>query len=83
MAKQEAGLTQWLNHKLVPCDAEEAEAAAGDDDGDDVPALVVERRRKRRAKRQATFAGGDDKAKATAARDAALTFLDGQPQPRP
>ena len=59
------------------------EAAAGDDDGDDVPALVVERRRKRRAKRQATFAGGDDKAKATAARDAALTFLDGQPQPRP
>merc|ERR1719272_2700432 len=52
------------------------EQPPSDDDGDEVPALVVERRRKRLARRQASFAVGDDMAKAAAARVAALDFLE-------
>ncbi|KAH8045062.1 hypothetical protein JL721_12714 [Aureococcus anophagefferens] len=50
--------------------------AAADAYEDEVDARITERREARRAKREAGFVDGDEEAKATAARAAALQFLD-------
>ena len=59
----------------LECDFLRREAKADDDD-ENVDERIAERRRIRREKREAAYVGGDELAKAGAARDAALTFLE-------